>query len=108
MSVLTAGSLAMAEEAIKAATEEGRRIGADRLADHIERHAASTLEYFAYPQTHWRRLRTCRAAQRPMDDVSARLQPLTPFPTVAAAIEMATARFYSLLGHGGGRRMKIR
>ena len=77
------------------------KLKAQRLskgAELLEQHAQETLSYYAYPQEHWRRLRTNNPLERIMREIRRRTRVVGAFPDGNSALNLAAARLRHIAG----------
>ena len=74
-------------------------------ADKVQTHIAETFAYYAFPETHWRRIRTNNPLERLMREIRRRTRVVGAFPDGHAALMLAAARLRYLAGtHWGAKR----
>jgi putative transposase len=74
-------------------------------ADKVEASIRETFAYYAFPQTHWRRIRTNNPLERMMREIRRRTRVVGAFPDGHAALMLAAARLRYLAGtHWGVKR----
>jgi transposase-like protein len=74
-------------------------------ADKVEASIAETFAYYAFPETHWRRIRTNNPLERLMREIRRRTRVVGAFPDGHAALMLAAARLRYLAGtHWGAKR----
>jgi transposase-like protein len=74
-------------------------------ADKVEQGIAETLAYYAFPETHWRRIRTNNPLERMMREIRRRTRVVGAFPDGQSALMLAAARLRHLAGtHWGTKR----
>jgi len=74
-------------------------------ADKVEAGIAETFAYYAFPETHWRRIRTNNPLERMMREIRRRTRVVGAFPDGHAALMLAAARLRYLAGtHWGAKR----
>jgi len=101
-----------AAEDIDAAQEKAAQVVAklktmklEAAADKVQGHIAETLAYYAFPETHWRRIRTNNPLERMMREIRRRTRVVGAFPDGQAALMLAAARLRYLAGtHWGAKR----
>lgn len=74
-------------------------------ADKVQVHIAETFAYYAFPETHWRRIRTNNPLERMMREIRRRTRVVGAFPDGQSALMLAAARLRHLAGtHWGNKR----
>jgi putative transposase len=74
-------------------------------ADKVATGIAETFAYYAFPETHWRRIRTNNPLERMMREIRRRTRVVGAFPDGQAALMLAAARLRYLAGtHWGAKR----
>lgn len=82
-----------------------RQMKLTAAADKVQAHIAETFAYYAFPETHWRRIRTNNPLERLMREIRRRTRVVGAFPDGHAALMLAAARLRYLAGtHWGGKR----
>lgn len=82
-----------------------RQMKLGAAADKVEAHIAETFAYYAFPETHWRRIRTNNPLERMMREIRRRTRVVGAFPDGHAALMLAAARLRYLAGtHWGVKR----
>ncbi|MGH2506880.1 MAG: IS256 family transposase [Ktedonobacteraceae bacterium] len=82
-----------------------REMKLNAAADKIEAHVAETFAYYAFPETHWRRIRTNNPLERMMREIRRRTRVVGAFPDGQSALMLAAARLRHLAGtHWGSKR----
>jgi putative transposase len=69
-----------------------------KAAEIIERGIDETLAYFAFPEEHWRRLRTNNPLERIMREIRRRTRVVGAFPDGQSALSLASARLRHIAG----------
>lgn len=76
-----------AQESFKAAQEKAQTVIAElrtrrmtRAAELIEEHIAETLSFYAFPDSHWRKIRTNNPLERIMKEIRRRTRVVGAFP----------------------------
>lgn len=82
-----------------------REIKLNAAADKIEQSIAETFAYYAFPETHWRRIRTNNPLERMMREIRRRTRVVGAFPDGQSPLMLAAARLRHLAGtHWGTKR----
>jgi putative transposase len=63
-----------------------------RTAELAETGVAETLTYYAFPQEHWRRIRTNNLLERLLREIRRRTRVVGAFPDGQSALNLAAAR----------------
>ena len=77
------------------------RLKAQRLAkaaELVERAIDETLAYYAFPEEHWRRIRTNNPLERLMREIRRRTRVVGAFPDGQSALNLAAARLRHVAG----------
>ena len=88
-------------------TEEVRHVGSDtitrltRAADLVEAAVEETLAYYAFPEEHWRRIRTNNPLERILREIRRRTRVVGAFPDGQSALNLAAARLRHIAGMKG-------
>jgi transposase-like protein len=69
-----------------------------KAAELVERGIDETLAYFAFPEEHWRRLRTNNPLERIMREIRRRTRVVGAFPDGQSALSLASARLRHIAG----------
>lgn len=69
-----------------------------KAAQIVEEGFNETLSYYAYPDTHWRQLRTNNPLERIMREIRRRTRVVGSFPDGHSALMLATARLRHIAG----------
>ena len=64
---------------------------AARLADWMEANLPEGLSFFAFPQEHWRRIRTTNGLERVSQEIKRRTRVVRIFPNEGSCLRLATA-----------------
>jgi len=89
------------EAARRKATEVVARLCELRLAkaaELVETAAPETLAYYAFPEEHWRRIRTNNPLERIMREIRRRTRAVGAFPDGNSALNLAAARLRHIAG----------
>jgi len=94
-----------ASEDIAAAREKALRVVAKlrdlrltKAAELVERGVAETLAYYAFPEEHWRRIRTNNPLERILREIRRRSRVVGAFPDGQSALNLAAARLRYIAG----------
>jgi transposase-like protein len=94
-----------ASEDVVAAREKAvavvAKLRASRLskaAELVERGVAETLAYYAFPEEHWRRIRTNNPLERVLREIRRRSRVVGAFPDGQSALNLAAARLRYIAG----------
>jgi transposase-like protein len=101
-----------AAEDIEAAQQKAAQVVAklremklNAAADKVAAHVAETFAYYAFPETHWRRIRTNNPLERMMREIRRRTRVVGAFPDGQSALMLAAARLRHLAStHWGSKR----
>jgi transposase-like protein len=69
-----------------------------KAAEIVERGIDETLAYFAFPEEHWRRLRTNNPLKRIMREIRRRTRVVGAFPDGQSSLSLASARLKHIAG----------
>jgi transposase-like protein len=69
-----------------------------KAAELVEHGIDETLAYFAFPEEHWRRLRTNNPLERIMREIRRRTRVVGAFPDGQSALSLASARLRHIAG----------
>ena len=75
-----------------------RAYGAGKAADLVETAVSETLTYYAFPEEHWRRVRTNNPLERIMREIRRRTRVVGAFPDGNSALNLAAARLRHIAG----------
>ncbi len=88
-----------ARESLKAAQEKARTVVAElrsrrltRAAELIEEHIDETLSFYAFPDSHWRKIRTNNPLERIMREIRRQTRVVGAFPDGQPCLNLAAAR----------------
>ena len=88
-----------AQESRKAAQEKAGAVVAElrakrmvRAAELIEESIGETLTYYAFPDSHWRKMRTNNPLERIMKEIRRRTRVVGAFPDGQSCLNLAAAR----------------
>lgn len=101
-----------AAEDIQAAQQKASQVIAklrdmklNAAADKVQASIHETFAYYAFPETHWRRIRTNNPLERMMREIRRRTRVVGAFPDGQSALMLAAARLRHLAGtHWGSKR----
>ena len=91
-------SRAAAEEKARAVVDELRRQRLVRAADLVDTHIGETLTYYAFPDSHWIKLRTNNPLERIMREIRRRTRVVGAFPDGQSCLNLAAARLRHIAG----------
>src|SRR6516164_2453649 len=96
-----------ASEDITAAREKATRVieklrglRLARAAELVEAAVEDTLAYYAFPEEHWRRIRTNNPLERILREIRRRTRVVGAFPDGQSALNLAAARLRHIAGTG--------
>ncbi len=69
-----------------------------RAADLVHNTVAETLAYYAFPEEHWRRIRTNNPLERLMREIRRRTRVVGAFPDGQSCLNLAAARLRHIAG----------
>jgi putative transposase len=76
-----------------------------KVAELVEAGVAETLAYYAFPEPHWRRIRTNNPLERIIREIRRRTRVVGAFPDGESALNLAAARLRHIAGtHWSTRR----
>jgi len=76
-----------------------------KAAELVEQGVAETLSYYAFPEPHWRRIRTNNPLERIIREIRRRTKVVGAFPDGESALNLAAARLRHIAGtHWSTRR----
>jgi transposase-like protein len=94
-----------AQESRQAAQAKARDVAAKlktmklrKVAEWLEQSVEETLVYYAFPDEHWRRLRTNNPLERIMREIRRRTRVVGAFPDGQSALNLAAARLRHIAG----------
>ncbi|BAR56115.1 putative transposase [Bradyrhizobium diazoefficiens] len=97
-----------AQESRAAADEKARTVIADlrasrmvKAADLVEQAVHETLAYYAFPDIHWRKIRTNNPLERIMKEIRRRTRVVGAFPDGQSCLNLAAARLRHIAGPVG-------
>jgi putative transposase len=89
--------VAAREKAIRV-IEKLRALRLTRAADLVEAAVEETLAYYAFPEEHWRRIRTNNPLERLLREIRRRTRVVGAFPDGQSALNLAAARLRHVAG----------
>jgi len=90
--------LAAAREKAIRVIEKLRGLRLSRAAELVEAAVEETLTYYAFPQEHWRRIRTNNPLERTLREIRRRTRVVGAFPDGQSALNLAGARLRYIAG----------
>jgi putative transposase len=90
--------LAAAREKATRVIEKLRGLRLTRAAELVEAAIEETLAYYAFPQEHWRRIRTNNPLERILREIRRRTRVVGAFPDGQSALNLAAARLRYIAG----------
>lgn len=87
-----------AQEKADAVIAELRRQKLPRAAELIEESIGETLTYYAFPDAHWRKIRTNNPLERIMKEIRRRTKVVGAFPDGQSCLNLAAARLRHIAG----------
>ena len=87
-----------AQEKAEAVIAELRRRRLPRAAELIEESIGETLTYYAFPDGHWRKIRTNNPLERIMKEIRRRTKVVGAFPDGQSCLNLAAARLRHIAG----------
>ena len=69
-----------------------------RAAELVEMAVEETLAYYAFPEEHWRRIRTNNPLERILREIRRRTRVVGAFPDGQSALNLAAARLRHIAG----------
>ena len=63
-----------------------------KAAELVEQHAIETLSYYAFPDQHWRKLKSNNPLERIMREIRRRTRVVGAFPDAKSCLNLAAAR----------------
>jgi putative transposase len=85
------------EKAIRV-IEKLRGLRLSRAAELAEMAVEETLAYYAFPEEHWRRIRTNNPLERILREIRRRTRVVGAFPDGQSALNLAAARLRHIAG----------
>ena len=103
-----------AQESRETALDKSRRVVEDlkamrlgKAAELVEDKITETLSYYAYPQTHWLKLRTNNPMERIMREIRRRTRVVGAFPDGNSAVMLVAARLRHIASSKWGVRKYV-
>jgi transposase-like protein len=93
-----------AQEKAQAVIAELRRQKLTRAAELIEESIGETLTYYAFPDGHWRKIRTNNPLERIMKEIRRRTRVVGAFPDGQSCLNLAAARLRHIAGSNWSTR----
>ena len=93
-----------AEEKVIAVVKKLKKKKLFEAAKLVEKGAAETLSYYAFPSQHWRSLRTNNPLERLMREIRRRTRVVGAFPDGQSALMLVAARLRHVAGTKWGTR----
>jgi putative transposase len=90
--------LAAAREKAIRVIEKLRGPRLNRAAELVEAAVEETLTYYAFPEEHWRRIRTNNPLERILREIRRRTRVVGAFPDGQSALNLAAARLRHIAG----------
>jgi putative transposase len=90
--------LAAAREKAIRVIEKLRGLRLSRAAELVEAAVEETLTYYAFPEEHWRRIRTNNPLERILREIRRRTRVVGAFPDGQSALNLAAARLRYIAG----------
>jgi putative transposase len=90
--------LAAAREKAIRVIEKLRGLRLSRAAELVEAAVEETLSYYAFPEEHWRRIRTNNPLERILREIRRRTRVVGAFPDGQSALNLAAARLRHIAG----------
>jgi transposase-like protein len=88
----------------RAVVDKLRTMRLREAADRIEEGISETLTYYAFPASHWRRIRTNNPLERIMREIRRRTRVVGAFPDGQSALMLAAARLRHIAGTQWGKK----
>ena len=89
---------AAADDKARQVIEKLRRLRLVRAAELVEQSVHETLAYYAFPEEHWRRVRTNNPLERILREIKRRTKVVGAFPDGNSALNLAAARLRHIAG----------
>ena len=90
--------IAAAREKAIRVIEKLRALRLTRAAELVEEAVEETLAYYAFPEEHWRRIRTNNPLERILREIRRRTRVVGAFPDGQSALNLAAARLRHIAG----------
>ena len=91
-------------EKAKAVVAKLKEMKLRKAALHVEESVEETLAYMAYPEEHWRRIRTNNPLERIMKEIRRRTRVVGSFPDGKSALMLVAARLRHIAGTKWGSK----
>ena len=89
---------AAAQEKAEAVIEKLKAMRLMKAAELVETSVGETLTYYAFPEEHWRRIRTNNPLERLMREIRRRTRVVGAFPDGNSCLNLAAARLRHIAG----------
>jgi putative transposase len=93
-----------AEDKVEAVVKKLKKLKLVEASKLVEKGAAETLSYYAFPSQHWRSLRTNNPLERLMREIRRRTRVVGAFPDGKSALMLVAARLRHVAGTKWGSR----
>ena len=93
-----------AQDKAEAVVAELRRQRMTKAATLVEESIAETLTYYAFPDIHWRKIRTDNPLERIMKEIRRRTRVVGAFPDGQSCLNLAAARLRHIAGSNWATR----
>src|SRR5437667_5506050 len=90
--------IAAAREKAIRVIEKLRALRLTRAAELVEEAVEETFAYYAFPEKHWRRIRTNNPLERILREIRRRTRVVGAFPDAQSALNLAAARLRHIAG----------
>jgi putative transposase len=97
-------SLAAAQQKAQSVIAQLAQMKLTKAAELVEQSIAQTLTYYAFPDSHWRRLRTNNPLERIMREIKRRTRVVGAFPDGKSALMLCAARLRHIAGTKWGTK----
>lgn len=87
-----------AREKAAAVVEKLKAMRLMKAAELVETSGAETLAYYAFPEEHWRRIRTNNPLERLMREIRRRTRVVCAFPDGNSCLNLAAAKLRHIAG----------
>ena len=88
--------------------EKLRGLRLTTAAQLVEGAVEETLAYYAFPEEHWRRIRTNNPLERILREIRRRTRVVGAFPDGQSALNLAAARLRHIAGTASKRYLKMK
>ena len=89
---------AAADDKARQVVDKLRGLRLTRAAELVEASVHETLAYYAFPEEHWRRIRTNDPLERILREIKRRTKVVGAFPDGNSALNLAAARLRHIAG----------